>query len=314
MWDVLGITGPIYLVMATGYLATRRGVIAREHLPAFGSFVLRFALPCLLFTALATRRISQIVDPTYLAAYALGALTMVALALASARRLLTTDRTGAAYAAMGVSCPNSAFIGYPVMLLTLPDVAGVVLGLNVLVENLVLVPLVLALAERGRGTGSGIRAIGRALSRTLANPVVVAIAAGLVVSLAELPVPAALETAIGLFAGASGGVALFFVGGLLVGLPVGHLMRKVGLLAAGKLLVQPLVVFAALSALVAAGMPALPPDLRAGLLITAALPMFSVYPVYASRHGHGQLASAALLGTTVLSFATLNVLLLFLRP
>jgi malonate transporter len=57
------------------------------------------------------------------------------LGYAVTRKLLGQDRMTAAFSAMGMSCPNSGFVGYPIMLLTFPSIAGTVLALNMFVEK-----------------------------------------------------------------------------------------------------------------------------------------------------------------------------------
>ena len=49
--------------------------------------------------------------------------------------------------------------------------------------------------------------------------------------------------------------------------------------------------------------------LRSALILTAALPIMSIYPILAMRHGHEGFAAAALLATTTLSFFTLSALI-----
>jgi predicted permease len=63
-----------------------------------------------------------------------------------------------AISAMGMSCGNSGYIGYPLALLVLGPIAGVALALNMLVENLLMIPLTLALAEISFGKGPAVLA------------------------------------------------------------------------------------------------------------------------------------------------------------
>ena len=51
------------------------------------------------------------------------------------------------------------------------------------------------------------------------------------------------------------------------------------------------------------------PRLRVGVVLTAASPMFGIFPILAQKHGHDGLAAAALLGTTAASFFTISALL-----
>ena len=45
MLQILAITGPIYLLIAAGFLTTRAGLFARADMRVFGKFVINLALP-----------------------------------------------------------------------------------------------------------------------------------------------------------------------------------------------------------------------------------------------------------------------------
>jgi predicted permease len=212
---------------------------------------------------------------------------------------------------MGMSCSNSSFIGYPILLLTLAPVAGVALAMNVLVENVVMLPLIITLAENGRGDGrqSWRRVLRLTLARLARNPLVIALAAGLTVSLLEWPLPAPLGRTVTLFAQASGALSLFVIGGTLVGLPMHGLARQVAPIMAGKLLLHPLAVALAMAGLAQIGAAPADPQLRHAAIMNAAMPMMSIYPIVAQAYGLENRSAAALVLTTSASFVTLSVLL-----
>ena len=93
------------------------------------------------------------------------------------------------------------------------------------------------------------------------------------------------------------------------GLSAKGMRSKIIPITLGKLVLHPLSVWLALTLAVLLGMPALPADLRTALLLTAALPIMSIYPILAMRHGHEKFCAAALLATTALSFFSLSALL-----
>ena len=74
MLDILSSTTPIYLAIAAGFLAARGGLFDKPEIRALGKFVIHIALPSLLFNALIQRRFDDILNTTYLAAYAAGSL------------------------------------------------------------------------------------------------------------------------------------------------------------------------------------------------------------------------------------------------
>ncbi|MFZ9440731.1 MAG: AEC family transporter, partial [Hylemonella sp.] len=82
----------------------------------------------------------EILNIPYLAAYALGSLLTLALGMLWARRVRGHQPKFSAIMAMGMACPNSGFVGYPIMLLTFGPVAGVALALNMVAENLLIIP------------------------------------------------------------------------------------------------------------------------------------------------------------------------------
>jgi hypothetical protein len=212
--------------------------------------------------------------------------------------------------AMGMSCANSGFVGYPILLLTIAPVAGVVLALNMMVENLVLIPLLLALAERGKGApGHWLQQAAKSIARLAANPLIVAIVAGIAVSAMEWRLPAPVARVVDLFALSSSAVSLFAIGGMLVGLPSRHMGTVVVAIAAGKLLLHPLAVLLAVHAVPYLGLPALDPSLRWAVVLSAAMPMIGIYPIIAQRYGQEDVGAAAMLVTTAASFFTLSALL-----
>jgi predicted permease len=281
MLDILAITGPIYLVVLAGYLATRMGLFARTDMQVFGKFVLNLALPALIFNALAQRRIGDILHPAYLLSYLFGSLMMLTLAYLIGRRVGGLPHPQH-LPAMGVSCSNSSFIGFPILLLMVAPVAGVALGLNVMVENLVMLPLLLAMAESARDGGGGRLASGAA--PVGAAPDAQSAGAGgdggLIISLAEVKLPQPVVRTVNLFAQASGSVSLFAIGGMLFGLPLTSGWQRVIPLVLAKLIGHPLAVLLVASLLPLLGVAAMEPQLRAAALLMAAMPMLSIYPIW----------------------------------
>ncbi|RZT09729.1 hypothetical protein SAMN05216319_1829 [Duganella sp. CF402] len=316
MLDILAITGPIYLVVLAGYLATRMGLFARTDMQVFGKFVLNLALPALIFNALAQRRIGEILHPAYLLSYLFGSLTMLVLAYLLARRLGGLSRTRSTFLAMGVSCSNSSFIGFPILLLMVAPVAGVALGLNVIVENLVMLPLLLAMAESARDGGGGAwhQVVRQSAQRLMRNPLVLAVMAGLIISLAEVKLPQPVVRTVNLFAQASGSVSLFAIGGTLFGLSLTSGWQRVIPLVLAKLIGHPLAVLLVASLLPLIGVAAMEPQLHAAALLMAAMPMLSIYPILAQAYGEADRSAAALLICMVTSFFTLSAWMWIVHP
>jgi malonate transporter and related proteins len=316
MLDILAITGPIYLCIAAGFASVRWQLFSKADMRVFGRFVLQFAIPALLFNALASRPLDEVIHWGYLFAFAGGSLAVLLGALLFARVVQRKPLSESAYMAMGMSCANSGYVGYPVMLLTFGPLAGVILALNLLVENLIKLPLLFTVADAG-GDGQSRPNLWRALRQTFArlvrNPMIVAIFAGFVVAALGLQLPSVIQRTVGLFAAASSALALFIIGGTLVGLEGKGLRQQVSTIAVGKLLLHPLAVFGVVLLLPLLGLPVLEGDLRAAAVLSAAMPMLGIYSLLAQRHGYEGFTAAALLATTAASFFTLSGILWLMR-
>jgi malonate transporter len=312
--DVLAITAPIYLVVAVGYLATRIGLFARADMRVFGKFVINLALPALLFNALSSRSVAEVLNPVFVLAYAGGSLLAMAFGIVWARRA-GKPLSAAAIVGMGMACSNSGFIGFPLVAQLLgPVTAGIGLALAMVVENFLLLPLALALADSAGGDAGGTRgqrlraAIAQSLRALARNPMIWGIVLGFVFSLFGWRLPEPVGRTVTLFAVACASVSLFVVGGSLVGIEARGMLRDVSVIAAGKLLLHPLLVLAAVWLL-----PPMARELQVAVVVMAAVPMLGIYPILAQKHGHDAMAAAAQLGTTVASFFTLTALVWLLK-
>jgi len=313
MIAVLGITLPLFAAVLLGYFCVRGGLFKPTDMRLFGSFVLNVALPALLFLAVATRDARDVFNITYMAVFATGALLTIAASFIILTLLKTTP-SRRAVAVMGTSCANSGFVGYPLMLLAFPDSAGQILALNMLVENFLIIPLCLVLFELSKernGTGI-VRLIGQIALNVLRRPMVIALLLGLAVSLLRVPLPEPILRTTSLFAASASALALFTIGGALVGLPFKGHRALAALTAAGKLLLHPALAALALAATMALGLPPLSRELATAVILSAAIPMFSIYALFAAELGHEGMASIAQVLATGASFLTLSALMLWL--
>lgn len=311
MLTVLGITFPIFAMVALGYGLVARGVFDARDMRSFGTWALNIALPALVFHAVASRPVAEVVNLAYMGIYLAGALITMALGFAWFSATQDPGRRGVAI--MGTACPNSGFVGYPLMLVLFPDHAGLILAFNMLVENVVIIPLALVIMELGKPKGEGhpLARLGGILLGVARRPLVIAIGLGLLVSAMGLSLPAPLERLVSLLSASAAALALTVIGGSLVGLPMKGNRALAGQIVAGKLVVMPAATALAMLAFGSLGI-FLPPDLATAVVLSAAVPMFAVYSVFAQEAGHAGLASLAQIGATALSFVTLNLLILAL--
>jgi predicted permease len=307
--EVLGITAPIFCIIGMGYLAARFSLLSREQMRGLGTFVITFAMPALVIRALALRPIAEVLNPHYLIAYVLASLGCLAVGLTVFRKVHGHSLSNSAIAGMGMGTSNSGFIGYPIALMAVGPQAGVALALGMMVENLVMIPLALALAEAGhQGGGSTLNVVRETFKRLSRNPLILAIIAGGILSIAEVKLPVVPLKLIEMLSMASAPVALFVIGGVLYGTKVRGQLGEIAQIGAGKLILHPLLL--SLGFLILADIE--PAMMTAGLIMASA-PMMSVYPILGQRFGLEGRCAAALVITTLTSFITISLLLIFVK-
>ena len=64
MLSILQVTFPFFALVLCGYVATRRRMLPLEAIGGLNSFVLFFALPCMLYRFGASTPIAQMLDAT----------------------------------------------------------------------------------------------------------------------------------------------------------------------------------------------------------------------------------------------------------
>jgi predicted permease len=308
MTDVLSITAPIFIIIGFGYLAVRSGLMPQEAMPQLGRFVLYFTLPALIFGTLSRMQVGEVIQIDFLSIYAIGSLAALSLGVLLNRLIFRISLQEAGIRGMGMAASNSAFVGYPVLLQVFGSAPTQPFTMALLVENILILPLALILLEYGsRDTSdnAGMLQVWRRIgSRIIRSPLIIAIVAGLACSALQLPIPATLDRSLEMLAMASVGTALFVIGGSLVGTRIQDDLRSIGLVAAGKLLLHPLMMLLLLLI-----WRDFDPQLEKAVVLAAAMPMLSVFPIIGGGYGYGRQCSSMLLVTTALSFITLTLIL-----
>lgn len=304
MLEIFVITTPIFLLIGAGYLAMGIRLVNREQLQGVATFVLYFALPALIIRALTQNPLDEVFQPHYLLAYGLGSVVVFALALLLTLGLQRKSLSEGAMHALGMAASNSGFIGYPVAAMVLgSSPAAILMALNMLIENLLIIPAALILAEAGRQSGAGIVTVARkTLVRLVRNPILIGLAAGLALAVTDTSLPRPLAQVVDMLASAAGPAALFVIGGTLFGLQVRGMVNDVGQIVTGKLILHPLAVLGFFLL-----MPQTDPALLAGALLFASAPMVSIYPLLGHRYGMAGVSAAALMVATLAAFVTLSL-------
>ena len=191
MLQIFNITAPIFLIIGLGYGAVRFGVFRFEELRGTAKFVMKVGLPALVFFAIAAKPVNEVFNAVYLAGYA--AATLAAFFIGQLfGRLRGGDSRLAALSGFSMSFSNTGFIGYPLLSMVIGDAAGGYFAMNVLVENMLLIPLFFILADSAGGDGGRLKNLAAVLKNLLKNPIILAQFAAVPFAFGWLPLPAAL--------------------------------------------------------------------------------------------------------------------------
>lgn len=301
MAQIIGIILPLYVLIGIGYLAVRGRYLAPDDLLGASRVIMQIFLPAMIFLAIASQPLHAALHPGFIAAYGLAALATMGLTWGLAR-LSGQGLTRAGIEAMGASCPNSGYFGLPLVTLVLgAGVATQAFALAVLVENLLIIPLAIALCDAGEGRGLGWRTT---LMRLARNPLLVAVAAGLAWSATGIALPGLALRVLDMMVPVAAPAVLVAIGGALAGLSPRAEAAGAARVTTAKLIVQPLLALV-LAVLLA---PGLDGPMRQALILYSASPMMTIYTLFGLRYGQEGLAATAMLAAITASIVTIPVL------
>jgi malonate transporter len=326
MLEVLSVTFPFFALVLAGYVAVMRRMLPTEAIPGLNSFVLYFALPCMLFRFGASTPLSKLLDAPLFLTYLASALVLLALTLAISfnRRIRWND---GAFGALVAVFPNTGFMGVPLLVALLGAASAGPAIVTLTVDLIITTSLCIALSRLdAAGThGAGVAAR-NAFRGMLVNPMPWAIGFGALTSGLQLQWPEPALKTMGLMADAASPAALFTLGTVLARSTLRHRAAlqadplhtrapwgdhgKVVLI---KLLLHPLLVLLAGSAAIALGWGLDPFALHIAVLV-AALPSASNVVMLAERFNadSGRIARIVL-ETTTLSFVTFSAAVAWLK-
>ena len=304
---ILSLTSPTFLLIAIGYIVVKTGWMPKENVRPLAWFVVNIGLPAALFKALSSRSFQDILHYDYLLVYGLGSLLSFATLFILAR-LRKKSITECALFGLGASVSNSLMVGFPIVIQLFGDQALVPFALTLIIENLFILPLALALADTGQQKNSHFFvAFVKSISQLIKNPIIIAIAIGVASTVVDIQPPKLVSHVIDVLAVTVGGVSLFAIGGMLVGLEVKGMINDISSIVIGKLILHPLCVFFFILLF-----PTMPLLFKQVAIILACMPMFSIFAVIGMRYQYGSLCSAVLLPATLVSFLTINLMLWFI--
>ncbi|WP_118137925.1 AEC family transporter [Oceanicella sp. SM1341] len=295
MLDILITVIPVFLVIGAGYLAVRLRVFPQSAVDGLMSFTQGFAVPCLLFVAVAKLDLAEMFDPGLLISFYTGATVAFGIGIAGALYLFRRRPGEAVAVAFGALFSNSTLLGLPIM--------SRAFGESALAPNFAIISihapfcylLGITAMEMARADGRGALETARAVLRAMfRNALMIGLFLGIATNLSGLPLPEPVWAAIEMVAGSALPAALFGLGGILTRYALRDSIGEAAMISGLSLLVHPTIAW-----FLGTQVFDLPQGFVNSLVMTAAMaPGVNAY-VFANLYdrGKGAAASAVLLAT-----------------
>ena len=308
MQALLDVILPVFFVIGFGYFAVWKGWFAQSGVDGLMKFTQNFAIPCLLFTAIARLDLGQSFDLRLLTSFYAGAASGFALGLLGAR--LIFGRPWEDAVAIGFCClfSNSVLLGLP---LTERAYGADALEANfaiIAVHSPFCYGLGITVMEIVRARGqTGPAVARRVLKAMFSNALIVGIALGFAVNLSGVILPTVLNDGLDLMVRAALPAALFGLGGVLATYrPEGDLRLVLYICLIG-LVIHPLIT-RGLGLAFGLSVEAT----RSAVLTAAMAPGVNTY-IFASMYGRAmRVAATGVLVATALSIGTVWIWLALL--
>lgn len=304
--EVLNIVVPIFLVITLGSFIRHIGLIDQSFITQTNRLVFFICLPALLFHKIGKAEFSQHFNPSLIAgmlvctiAIFLGAYLLAWLARfpASAKGVF----------AQGAFRGNLAYMGLPLVYYAYGEegltTAGILMGFLVPALNFFAI-IALLMPQQQKQEHS----LGYWVLRVFNNPLLIASFLGIAWSYFNLGFPILLDRGLDIVTGMTLPLALIAIGADFSLNQIHGDLKRIGLATGIKIILMPLLAFAILSAFHVHGTAK-----AVGVLFAGAPTAATSYIMADQMDGNAELAGSIVMLSTLLSSASLTILLYFLH-
>jgi malonate transporter len=239
---------PVFFGLLLGYFAGIRKFVDNRDVHSLVRFVMNFALPCSLFTAIAhTDRGILRSQGGLVAVLGLVYLVLFFFTWFVERRIFRSDPADSAVLALTLGFPNATAVGIPLLDALYGPSAAAATAMGIAIGAVTISPIALAILERSTLKGHAVsRSIGdttaaqirSSMWKAVKRPVVWAPVLGVLAALAQLHLPDFVNRSLTVMGNATAGAALFLTG-LIVSAQQFRLDGRVIAAIAAKNLLQP---------------------------------------------------------------------------
>ena len=204
---------PVFGLVLCGWVAGRMKLVGTESSDALNQFVYYFALPAMLFAAVARGSLAQILNAPFLGGVVLTTLVAAAAGFALSAWMTDSGPQEHSLRALNASFSNTGYLGIPLVTVAYGPEAALPAAMATVATNVMLFATGLTLLElfdrRHADHGKG---IAMALLGTARSPLIWPIALAILLVAIEVSLPLPLMRLADLLAAAAGPGALFALG------------------------------------------------------------------------------------------------------
>ncbi len=242
MQALLDVILPVFVVIGAGYVSVWRGWFTHAGVDGLIGFTQNFAIPCLLFLAIAHLDLSQSFDWRLMVSFYTGSLTCFFLGLLGAHYLFHRDWEDAVVIGFCCLFTNSVLLGLAITERAYGPSALEANFAIISVHSLFCYGLGVSVMEVVRARGSAnlstFMKVGKSM---LSNALILGIGLGFLFNLASLTMPDFVEEGLDLIAQAALPAALFGMGGVLASYKAEGDLRIVFYICLVSLIIHPLI-------------------------------------------------------------------------
>ncbi|MBP2228212.1 putative permease [Azospirillum agricola] len=302
MTAIIQIVLPMFILVLVGFYAGKSGNFSNTMSQGISRFLGIYALPGLLFVAMAKAKIPDPIEWGFVASFFIAAF--IVFAIGSGWMWMRRRREEIAIVGFATSFSSIGLLGAPILMDAYGSGVALPVMLLIVFQSPLLFTTATIIAEALRSSGG--RPIPTALAAvkaTLLSPMILSIVLGLAVNLLHVPMPEVVLKAASLIASTVLPCACFTLGTALSYSPLTGKLIPATVMALMKVALHP-----ALTWVLAAKVFHLPPDWMAPAVTAAALPIgINVYAVAERYQAGRELVSMSLLISSMLSPLSISI-------
>ena len=301
MIEVFLVVAPVFLIVGAGYSAVYFRFFKDEYADALMKFTQNFAIPCLLFNAIATLDLPTVFKPQLLGAFYVGSVTCFLLSTFGARYLFQRRSGEAVAIGFCALFANSVLLGFPIVERAFgADALGPITAI-ISVHAPFCYLLGITTMEFARADGRALPATIKVVTKAMfSNALMISLCLGFFVNVTDFWLPQGIWDATEMMAHAALPAALFGLGAVLVRYGLAPNIGETAMVLLLRLVVHP-----AIALIMSTQVFSLTTPVTQVVVLTAAMsPGINTF-VFASMYDRAKVAAASgvLLGTICAIFS-----------